>query len=512
MVGELFDSYGRPVIVPVGFDEGSGLFDNYGRPIKVIDFSLGFFLNKLDRLLVKHASDHNTVVFQGSLGIPLKIGTQYFYTTADVNISTATNMDAGAVAAGTDYCVYACDNAGSLVFLISLNTTVPAGYDAAHSRKIGGFHTLCVNVGAIGGHTLTGYVANDILPASIWDLKHRPISNPAGMVYVEAIRKWVDIYLMSGTGAATASVYNAAITDTRNWMDFVDNAAAVKKRLLEDDEFQVAAAGSNEATNIAGSNDPVTTGGHSDTAGRRMISNYGLEDCAGAMYQWLKTQSYRFDGGVLSIITAAKTLTITHGVTAGANEVYLKYDDSGRPYLCCNMATTTVDKRLTFGAAYVQVIKHDAGAATGLQVYFDEDATQPSRLLAILTGLKDNYLDSSNPLYSLKVTYNVAPGTPGVALYFDDGAHQQLEFTSPTLANGTLDLALITFVDPSFAWYALPGGKGQFFKQGTYGDAKLLAGLSWADGADCGSRGRVASRSRWAADAVIGGRALSDPL
>ena len=29
-----------------------------------------------------------------------------------------------------------------------------------------------------------------------------------------------------------------------------------------------------------------------DTAGRRMISNYGLEDCAGALYQWLSGWSY----------------------------------------------------------------------------------------------------------------------------------------------------------------------------------------------------------------------------
>ena len=238
---------------------------------------LDFSLNKLNRFLVAHATDNDKVVFQGSLYIPLMIGSQTFLTSANVNISTATNMDAGAVAAGQDYCVYACNNAGSLVFLISLNTTVPAGYDAAHSRKIGGFHTLCVSVGVIGGHTLSGYVANDILPASIWDLKHRPRSNPAGMVWVDAISKWADIYLTSGTGTGTLSVYGGTISDTRNWMDFVDDYGAVYKRMLNDPEFQRASQGSNQQTNIAGSADPVTTGGHSDTAGRRMISNFGLE-------------------------------------------------------------------------------------------------------------------------------------------------------------------------------------------------------------------------------------------
>ena len=65
-----------------------------------------------------------------------------------------------------------------------------------------------------------------------------------------------------------------------------------------DDEFQLIAAGSNEETNIVDSADPVTTGGHSDTAGRRMISNIGCEDCAGAMRQWLRDTSANYDGAV----------------------------------------------------------------------------------------------------------------------------------------------------------------------------------------------------------------------
>jgi hypothetical protein len=117
------------------------------------------------------------------------------------------------------------------------------------------------------------------------------------MWYEASADLWVDIYLMSGTGASTASVFGATITDTRNWMDFVDDLAAVGKRMLTDVEFQVAAAGSNEETNIVGSADPVTTGGHVDTAGRRMVSNGGGEDMCGVMNQWLAEQSYRNDDG-----------------------------------------------------------------------------------------------------------------------------------------------------------------------------------------------------------------------
>jgi hypothetical protein len=223
------------------------------------------------------------------------IGTSWFYLASDTVYAIADILDTGSISNGKDYYVYACNNSGVLTFKVSLASTFPAGYDANSSRKIGGFHTLCVSVGTISGHTLTGYVANDILPASVWDLKHRPVSEPAGMVYVDAIDKWVDIYLPSGTGASTLSVYGGTISDTRNWMNFVDDGAAVLKRLMRDAEFQIVMAQSNEGTNIASGADPVTTGGHSDTAARRMISKYGIEDGCGAMWQWLLDQSYRFD-------------------------------------------------------------------------------------------------------------------------------------------------------------------------------------------------------------------------
>jgi hypothetical protein len=145
-------------------------------------------------------------------------------------------------------------------------------------------------------HALEGASANDILEHSVWDLKHRARCGAnEGMVYDERTGLWVDIYLASGTGASTVSANGGTINDTRNWMDFVDDGAAVNKRLLRDPEFQSIARGSNEETNITGSADPVTTGGHSDTAGRRMVSDIGCEDCCGAMYQWLETPASRSD-------------------------------------------------------------------------------------------------------------------------------------------------------------------------------------------------------------------------
>nr|MBC8360952.1 hypothetical protein [Candidatus Desulfatibia profunda] len=228
-----------------------------------------------------------------------------FIVAADTALELNTNAtwDTGtalndAARAGHDYYVYACDNSGTLVLLVSADGTNPTGYTTSTSRKIGGFHCLCVAVGTIGGHTLTDFAQGDVLPASVWDIKHRPVSSPEGMVFSEEADIWVDIYLASGTGGSTASVNGGTISDTRDWNDFVDDFGAVKKQLLDDAEFQLIAAGSNEETNITGNSDPVTTGGHSDSAGRRMISNIGCEDCAGAMYQWLRDQSAKYDDAV----------------------------------------------------------------------------------------------------------------------------------------------------------------------------------------------------------------------
>lgn len=44
--------------------------------------------------------------------------------------------------------------------------------------------------------------------------------------------------------------------------------------------------GIQEGVNIKGSADPNTTGGHVNTSSRRIISNYGVEDCAGVLWQW----------------------------------------------------------------------------------------------------------------------------------------------------------------------------------------------------------------------------------
>ncbi len=99
-----------------------------------------------------------------------------------------------------------------------------------------------------------------------------------------------------------------------------------------------------------------------------------------------------------------------------------------------------------------------------------------------------------------------------MAVTYDDGSDERLEFTSPTAANGTLDLALLTFTDPSWAWYDLPGVKGSLYKQGTYGDAKLLAGGTWTNATNAGSRSRHAYSYRWDTNSSLGARFASEPV
>ncbi len=230
----------------------------------------------------------------------VNVGNNGYVQNGDVtlNLATSSTWDNSTYAtaanrAGKDFYIYACQPSSGTVpkLVLSANSTIPTGYSATNSRKIGGFHCLCADVGTISGHTLSGYVKGDILPASVWDLHHRPIASPEGMVW--SGHKWYDIYLPSWNGSALVSVFGGTIADGESSKKFTgeifaEEFAKVNKTLISREEFKEMALGSNEGTNIYGSADPGTTGGHKDTASRRMISNIGCEDCCGALWQWTR--------------------------------------------------------------------------------------------------------------------------------------------------------------------------------------------------------------------------------
>ena len=243
---------------------------------------------------------------------------------------------------GRDFYLYLVPDGAGVKIVVSCNSTYPndisADYTANNTRKLGQFATLCADAGdSLTGkiaaspgtestgnnylvkqyssddedgfydfynkkitevktnanydvltveHPLAGFKAGDILPETVYCITFRPYADGSGMIYDVDTDTDYDIYLQSGKGKLTASVYGGTTTDTRPQQNHQDDMRQVKKRLLFDNEFASLASGSNEGTAINGAKDPVTTGGHNDTAGRRMISFIGAEDCCGALWQW----------------------------------------------------------------------------------------------------------------------------------------------------------------------------------------------------------------------------------
>lgn len=224
-------------------------------------------------------------------GVVLLLGTTVYQTNSDYVFSPASNLDSGStLTAGKDYYVYIATNDNSTIDVVcSLSASAPSGYTTY--KRIGGFHTLCVSVGTISGHTLSGFVAGNILPESVWCLNHHALclskNNNAGMVYEEVNNGWCDIY---NIGTSGQSAYGASRANNLQHYQFSELLRANGKRLLTDGEFYCASKGSNQKTAVKGASQPSpdTTGGHQDTANRRMISNIGCEEMCGLQYQHLE--------------------------------------------------------------------------------------------------------------------------------------------------------------------------------------------------------------------------------
>ena len=177
-------------------------------------------------------------------------------------------------------------------FYAFYNKTVSTAYTSAGGTAItSGINYIYADV----DHPLNGYVAGNILPESIWcDTWHpnspRPTADrPDALVYCANFGTAIDVYFQSGTGPATKSAKTGACIRSRTPKLHAMDMQDVGKKLLTDHEFLEAAVGSNENTNIQGSAfaSGAVSGGHSDAAGRRMISAIGCEDMCGVLWQWL---------------------------------------------------------------------------------------------------------------------------------------------------------------------------------------------------------------------------------
>jgi len=243
------------------------------------------------------------------------------------------NLDSGSsFQVGSDYYVYMCDNGtDNEVYLISLNSTYPAGYDGTNSRKIGGFHVgqarrvdsmmRPVNPGSIVyGSGWESNVYQGIVPRSVWTLRHRPKCAPEGMAYVGS-GLWADIYLSSDDGnGGLQSAYNATPltgTEGHNWYSFNDRAMMKGKRLMDYDEWCRAGYGSpqgNAGDNVNAWSATTNTGRNPTGQALNAVGALGLRDICGNVWEWLK-----------NIVTNPSHLVL-NGTTSPATITYESWD------------------------------------------------------------------------------------------------------------------------------------------------------------------------------------------
>lgn len=197
--------------------------------------------------------------------------------------------------AGKDYHIYLLANSDTKAsIVVSKNATYPYGAELSNSRRIGGFHTLCADVGETVDiiHNLYGFLAGDILPYSVWDLLNRPATcEPQGMVQDPKTKTWVDIYLLSGE-LVIQSAFNGSVLFAKSFDELQEALARNGKRMLTDAEFTSAALGTIPYKAVDKSDlDISTTGGNVNTDGGRVISDIGCEDMCGYFWQMIGSQS-----------------------------------------------------------------------------------------------------------------------------------------------------------------------------------------------------------------------------
>lgn len=240
----------------------------------------------------------------GLASVGLKAGTEVAVAGAVFRYAADTTVAMPALAAGTDYAIYACAD-GAL--LADANFSAPAGHSAATSRRIGGFHYA---PGSCAPAQNGGDTTPQINPYSLWDLDWRPACpDPRGMTLV-AGRFWCDIYPMGiDLDAVGSSRCGVTIADSASppkvpslfggngtttygsftWFEAAEALASQAKDLVSYSEFMVAAYGAKEGAGRG--SDPVTTGYGTTNAGstntdEKFTSKWGVVQAAGVINVW----------------------------------------------------------------------------------------------------------------------------------------------------------------------------------------------------------------------------------
>lgn len=228
----------------------------------------------------------------------------------DSVIEISTIVQGTALAAGDKVYIYLVSNGDGTASPVVSKSATYSGY------MIGGFAMLCPLRGGSftnlpASHPYYSYSdsGNQIMHTSVWHLKNAYDQNLGVCVYNSEKRLWVQAYIpslydsagtwQSGSYSTTngggtrytdptlqlRSVYNVAPS---NNMTFGEQSQWLKMaggRYIFDDEFTSTAEGSNEQTNVNGSNQKNAVGGWYDTANRPMISNFGAWEMNGFYWQ-----------------------------------------------------------------------------------------------------------------------------------------------------------------------------------------------------------------------------------
>lgn len=230
----------------------------------------------------------------------------------DIVINAEEYLDEGTnLINGKDYSIFLVpDETNGIAVKISLNKTAPTGYTPEDTRRIGGFHTECVDVGTIAGHPLSGWLAGDIIPSSVWTLWHKPnVASPSGMYYHQKLDIWRPIYVQSGTMENTVFEYNATVTRSRSGWDHEVDLGLVGLEFATSTQFTIASLGVQPLKAVMGKAESSCTraGGWVDETGRRMITNEGEESTCGGLWEILR--DFAAVGGSNWTTTGVNTLT-----------------------------------------------------------------------------------------------------------------------------------------------------------------------------------------------------------
>lgn len=187
--------------------------------------------------------------------------------------------------AGTDYYIYKIEDDYALTI------------DKDNKNIIGGFHYGVIpedfkpinNIDKNHAKKIAGINAY-----SIWDMKHRPVCEPEGMVYIPKLDVWVDIYLLnsnhkSGTSQSTGNIAAGSSDEGRKVPEGEKDLSKKvrvaigeyhKKREITKHEFQVAADGVKENDSARDLDDGTIK--HLDD----FTSKYGLCQATGVQWTW----------------------------------------------------------------------------------------------------------------------------------------------------------------------------------------------------------------------------------